>query len=111
MPAIPLDGFLAPPGQYAARLTVDGKGANGQIRRPGPTRESKPISPPKTEFAAKLRDDFAKLAGTVQQLRGRPQAVARSANDLVAGDVKTKDVVKASAELIGKTRRSGGKAA
>jgi photosystem II stability/assembly factor-like uncharacterized protein len=96
----PLDGFLAPPGQYAARLTVDGKAQTVKFAvRPDPRVKSDLAA--QTEFAAKLRDDFAKLAGTVQQLRAVRKQL-RERNDLVAGDAKTKDLVKASTDLIGK---------
>jgi photosystem II stability/assembly factor-like uncharacterized protein len=96
----PLEGFLAPPGQYAARLTVDGKAQTVKFAvRPDPRVKTDLIV--QTEFAQHIRDDFAKLAGTVQQLRAvRKQLQER--NDLINGDAKAKELVAASKELIGK---------
>jgi photosystem II stability/assembly factor-like uncharacterized protein len=96
----PLEGFLAPPGQYAARLTVDGKSQTVKFAvRPDPRVKTDITA--QTEFAQQIRKNFAKLAGTVQQLRAvRKQLQER--NDLIGVDVKTKDLVKASSDLIGK---------
>jgi hypothetical protein len=96
----PADGFLAPPGQYAARLTVDGKAQTVRfIVRPNPRVKVDLTS--QSAFATQIRDDFARLAGAVQQLRAvRKQLLDR--NDLLAGDDRGKDLVAASKDLIGK---------
>ena len=54
-----------------------------------------------TQFAAKIQIDFSKLAGTVQQIRAiRKQFLDR--NELISVNDKTKDLVRASKELVGK---------
>jgi photosystem II stability/assembly factor-like uncharacterized protein len=96
----PVEGFLTPPGRYSARLTVDGKAQTvGFTVRPDP--RVKVDLKPQYQFAQQIREDFAKLAGTVQQLRTvRKQLQER--NDLVAADARAKEVVAASKDLIAK---------
>jgi hypothetical protein len=96
----PIEGFLASPGQYTARLTVDGKPHTVKfVVRPDP--RSKIDLTPQVQFAQQIRDDLARLAGTVQQLRAvRKQLQER--NDLIAGESKAKDLITASNDLIGK---------
>jgi photosystem II stability/assembly factor-like uncharacterized protein len=96
----PLEGFLAPPGQYAARLTVDGKSQTVKFAvQPDP--RSKIDLTPQVQFAQQIRDDFTKLAGTVQQLRAVRKQL-RERNDLIAGNAKAADLIKASGDLIAK---------
>src|SRR5205823_8246563 len=53
------------------------------------------------QFVLQIRDDFAKLAGTVQQLRAvRRQLETR--NDLIAGQAKYEPLTKSSRELVSK---------
>jgi photosystem II stability/assembly factor-like uncharacterized protein len=96
----PIEGYLAPAGQYAARLTVDGKSQTVKFNvRPDPRVKQDLAS--QTEFAKQIRDDFAKLAGAVQQIRAvRKQLIDR--NDLIDGNEKAKALATASKELITK---------
>jgi photosystem II stability/assembly factor-like uncharacterized protein len=95
-----VEGFLAPPGQYAARLTVDGTSQTVKFTvKPDPRVKTELAV--QTEFADQIRGDFAKLAGVVQQLRAvRKQLQDR--NDLIDGDAKAKALIAASKELIAK---------
>lgn len=96
----PVEGMLAPPGEYSARLTVDGKAQTVPFTIRPDTRVEGDLSA-QNEFALKVRDDFAKLAGTVQQIRAiRKQLESRNA--LVDNDPKVKDLVAESKELIRK---------
>jgi photosystem II stability/assembly factor-like uncharacterized protein len=96
----PVEGPLAPPGEYGVRLTVDGQAQTVRFTlRPDPRGPADLTS--QHQFALQVRDDFAKLAGTVQQVRAvRKQLEQR--NDLLDGDAKAEPLVKASQELIGK---------
>jgi photosystem II stability/assembly factor-like uncharacterized protein len=96
----PVEGFLAPPGQYAARLTVDGKPQTVKfVIKPDPRVKINLTE--QAEFAQQIRDEFSKLAGTVQQLRAvRKQLQDR--NELVSGKKEAKDLVKASKDLVKK---------
>ncbi|HEY1376009.1 MAG TPA: hypothetical protein VGF55_04410, partial [Gemmataceae bacterium] len=96
----PAGGFLAPPGQYAARLTVDGKPQTVKFAVRIDPRVKTDLAP-QFEFARQLRDDFAKLAGTVQQIRAVRKQI-RERNDLIDGEGKAKELVAASKDLAGK---------
>jgi photosystem II stability/assembly factor-like uncharacterized protein len=96
----PVEGILAPPGQYAARLTVDGKSQTVKFTiRPDPRAKLDVMA--QVEFADKFRGDINRLAGIVQQLRTVRKQL-RERNDLVADQDKAKDLVKASNDLVGK---------
>jgi photosystem II stability/assembly factor-like uncharacterized protein len=96
----PVEGFLAPPGRYGVRFTLDGVSSTHDFFvRPDP--RAKIDLAAQAEFAQKIRDDLGKLAGAVQQLRAVRKQL-RERNDLVAGDEKAKDLVKSSNDLIGK---------
>jgi hypothetical protein len=96
----PVEGYLAPPGQYAARLTVDGKSQTVKFAVRADPRVKQDLTA-QTTFANQIRDDFGKLAGVVQQLRAvRKQLTER--NDLIDGNDKAKDLVRSSKDLIAK---------
>jgi hypothetical protein len=96
----PVEGILAAPGQYAARLTVDGKSQTAEFTvRPDPRAKTDVAG--QVAFAEKIRGDINKLAGIVQQLRAVRKQL-RERNDLVADQDKAKDLVKASTDLVGK---------
>jgi photosystem II stability/assembly factor-like uncharacterized protein len=96
----PVEGILAPPGEYTARLTVDGKPQTVKFMvRPDPRSKGEVTA--QVAFAEKIRGDINKLAGVVQQLRAVRKQL-RERNDLVADQDKAKDLVKASVELMDK---------
>jgi photosystem II stability/assembly factor-like uncharacterized protein len=96
----PVEGILAPPGEYAARLTVDAKAQTVKFTvQPDP--RTKVDVTAQAEFAEQIRGDLDKVAGIVQQLRAVRKQL-RERNDLVGDQDKAKDVVKASVDLIGK---------
>lgn len=96
----PTSGPLVPPGEYTAKLTVDGQTITQKFTvRPDPRGPAE--APGQHEFVMKVRGDFAKLVGSVQQLRSiRKQLEERNA--LLDGVEKAEPLVKASKELIGK---------
>jgi photosystem II stability/assembly factor-like uncharacterized protein len=96
----PTEGPLVPPGEYTVKLTVDGQAQTAKVTlRPDP--RVKDDLAPQFQFAVQIRDDFAKLAGAVQQLRAvRKQLVDR--NELLGDDKKFEALVKSSNELSGK---------
>src|SRR5207249_10821382 len=96
----PTAGPLAPPGEYTVKLIVDGQTQTQKF-----TVKADPRGPTdfaaQNEFVIKVRDDFAKLVGTVQQLRAvRKQLEDR--NELVEHVAKAEPLAKASKELIAK---------
>jgi photosystem II stability/assembly factor-like uncharacterized protein len=96
----PVEGFLAPPGQYTARLTVDGKAHTVEFTvKPDPRAEIDVGG--QAELAGKLREDLTRLAGAVQQLRAVRKQL-RDRNDLLTDEGKARDLVKASDELAAK---------
>jgi hypothetical protein len=96
----PTQGPLVPPGEYTVRLTVDGQAQSTKlVVRPDPRFTAEWTA--QDRFARQIHGDFAKLVGTVQQLRGvRKQLDDR--NDLVEGDAKAETLTKGSRELIAK---------
>jgi photosystem II stability/assembly factor-like uncharacterized protein len=96
----PTEGPLVPPGEYTVKLTADGQTQTAKVTlRPDP--RVKDDLAPQFQLAVQIRDDFAKLAGAVQQLRAvRKQLVDR--NELLGDDKKFDALVKSSKELSGK---------
>jgi photosystem II stability/assembly factor-like uncharacterized protein len=96
----PTAGPLVPPGEYMAKLSFDGQTLSQKFTvRPDP-RGPADLSG-QHEFVMKVRDDFAKLVGTVQQLRAvRKQLQDR--NELVEHVDKAKPLVTDSKALITK---------
>ncbi len=96
----PVDGPLAVPGEYAVRLTVDGHTQTAKFTVQPDPRVKVDLAA-QNQFALQIRDDFAKLVGTVQQLRAvRRQIETR--NELIDGQDKFEPLAKSSRELAAK---------
>jgi photosystem II stability/assembly factor-like uncharacterized protein len=96
----PTAGPLVPPGEYTAKLSVEGLSQSQKF-----TVKPDPRGPAdlkgQHEFVMKVRDDFAKLVGTVQQLQAVRKQL-RERNELVELVAKAEPLVKASHDLITK---------
>ena len=82
----PTAGPLVPPGEYTAKLTSDGQSQSQKFTvRPDPRGPADTAG--QHEFVMKVRGDFARLVGAVQQLRAvRKQLQDR--NELLEGVAK-----------------------
>ena len=96
----PTAGPLVPPGDYMAKLSVEGLSQSQKF-----TVKPDPRGPAdlkgQHEFVMKVRDDFAKLVGAVQQLQAVRKQL-RERNELVELVAKAEPLVKASNDLIAK---------
>jgi photosystem II stability/assembly factor-like uncharacterized protein len=99
----PETGPLALPGRYTIKLIVDGKDATAHLElRPDPrVQVAASDLADQVRLAVAVRDEFDRLAATVERLRAiRKQLQDR--NLLLKGNVPAEPLVKASATLVAK---------
>jgi hypothetical protein len=97
------NGPAAPPGDYTARLTVDGKQYTSKVKLLPDPRVQVSASDLKLQqtFAISVRDEISRMTRIVNQLRSiRNQLVSR--NELLKGDAKAAQLVKDSEAMIKK---------
>lgn len=96
----PTGGALVPPGEYTVKLIVGGETQSQKLTVKVDPRGPTDLNE-QNEFVERVRGDFGKLVGTVNQIRAvRKQLVDR--NELIAVVAKAEPLAKASKELIAK---------